>query len=523
MANARPDRPDGASAPAGPESATTPAPRGGGRISVELVLCAGIAAGIVLLRAAVPLCFEQVFDADQAIVGLMAKHLSEFRGFPLFFYGQNYMLGVQAWMAAPFFRVGGPTLAMLRAPLLLINVAVAVLLVREVARRGVRPVFALAAALPFVSATPLVSMELMFALGASVEPFLYVLCLWALRSRPAAFGALACFGILHREFTVFALPAFAVAGWREWRAWRAGGLARAAASFAGVWMVVAVLKQRVNIYGPAGGVHVTGSLLLQVETLLKRLSFAWEPYLGRLGDLVTAGIPEMFGAGPIPLSRFGIKSTMSQGQDAAAVAMGVAAAVSLARLAWLGWKRGAEPKPDARFFLYLALVAIQTVFAYGLGGGLPVGAPIVYSYVLFTVLLPIAVFAAFFQRETARAWRVPVALLIVCWAGSSVRDNVRLLREYLVTPPPSPHRVMADYLVSKHIKYGRAIYWDAYVITFLAKERVIITPDEVIRISSYKARVDANAATAVTLVRQPCDAGTRVAAWCVIDPLEQSR
>ena len=140
MATARPHRTDGAAAPAGLESATTPAPRGGGRISGELVLCAGIAAGIVLLRAAVPLCFEQVFDSDQAIVGLMAKHLSEFRAFPLFFYGQNYMLGVQAWMAAPFFRVGGPTLAMLRAPLLLINVVVAVLLVREVARRGVRPV-----------------------------------------------------------------------------------------------------------------------------------------------------------------------------------------------------------------------------------------------------------------------------------------------------------------------------------------------------------------------------------------------
>ena len=52
--------------------------------------------GIVLLRVAVPLCFEQVFDSDQAVVGLMAKRLSEFRSFPLFFYGQNYMLAVQA-------------------------------------------------------------------------------------------------------------------------------------------------------------------------------------------------------------------------------------------------------------------------------------------------------------------------------------------------------------------------------------------------------------------------------------------
>ena len=492
----------------------------GGRPGRGLLICAGAAVAIVLLRSLVALLFEQIFDSDQAIVGLMAKHLSEFRSFPLFFYGQNYMLGVQAWMAAPFFWAGGPTIPMLRTPLLLINAAVAALLVREITFRGVRPAFALAAVLPFAAATPLVSIELMSALGASVEPFLYVLCLWALRTRPAAFGALACFGILHREFTVFALPAFAIAGRREWRAWRLAGLARAAGAFAGVWIVVAILKQSTNIYGPGGGVYVTGSLLLQAETVLKRLSFSWEPYIGRLGDVLTAGIPEMFGAWPIPLSRFGINSTSSQGRNAAAIALAAAAAVSLARPGWLAWRREAPPAAEGRFFLYLALVAVQTILAYGLGGGLPVGAPVMYAYLLLALLLPVALLAWFFQREIDRRWRGLVALLIVLWAGSSLWDHLRLLREYLVTPPPSPHRVMADYLVSNRVRYGRAIYWDAYVITFLAREQAIITPHEVVRISSYKALVDANAAVAVTLLRQPCEGGVRVAAWCVMGPPE---
>ena len=69
------------------------------------------------------------FDSEQAIVGLMAKHVSELRAFPLFFYGQNYMLGVQAWLAAPLFLIGGPTLLMLRLPLVVINAVVGVLLV----------------------------------------------------------------------------------------------------------------------------------------------------------------------------------------------------------------------------------------------------------------------------------------------------------------------------------------------------------------------------------------------------------
>jgi hypothetical protein len=511
MTSASPQRPELGLDPATPGS------------RAALAACTGAAVALVVLRALVPWLFEQIFDSDQAIVGLMAKHLSEFRSFPLFFYGQNYMLGVQAWMAAPFFWAGGATVTMLRTPLLVINAVVAALLVREIAGRGVRPAFALIAALPFAAATPLVANELMFTLGASVEPFLYVLGLWALRNRPLAFGALACFGILHREFTVFALPAFAVAGWREWRAWRATGLAKAACGFAAIWLTVAALKLQSNIYGPAGGARVTGSLVLQFETVLKRLSFAWEPYLGRLGDVLTTGVPEMFGAGPVPLSRFGINSTLSQGRNAAALLLAAAAAVALARLAWLAWTRERQPAGDSRLFLYLGLVAVQTALAYGLGGGLPVGAPIVHAYVLLVTLLPVAVFARYFQRETARRWRQVVGLLVVLWAASGVWDHLRLLREYLVEPPPSQHRVMADYLRSKHVRYGRASYWDAYVITFLAQERTILTPNEVVRISAYKALVDANGATAVTLVRQPCSSGTRVAAWCVIDPLDQPR
>jgi len=41
---------------------------------------------LIVLRSVVFLQYEQAdFDADQAIVGLMAKHLSEGRAWPLFF------------------------------------------------------------------------------------------------------------------------------------------------------------------------------------------------------------------------------------------------------------------------------------------------------------------------------------------------------------------------------------------------------------------------------------------------------
>src|SRR5918992_4738898 len=90
---------------------------------------------VVILRSIVFVFWEQSqFDADQAIVGLMAKHLAELRAFPLFYYGQTYMLGVEAWLAAPLFAVAGVSATALKLPLLAMNVVIAVLLVRTFER-----------------------------------------------------------------------------------------------------------------------------------------------------------------------------------------------------------------------------------------------------------------------------------------------------------------------------------------------------------------------------------------------------
>src|SRR5687768_12086292 len=88
----------------------------------ERWIAAAIVAFIVLARSAVFVFWEQsYYDSDQAIVGLMAKHLIEGRAFPVFYYGQNYMLGVEAYLAAPVFLIAGVSVTALKFPLLLIN------------------------------------------------------------------------------------------------------------------------------------------------------------------------------------------------------------------------------------------------------------------------------------------------------------------------------------------------------------------------------------------------------------------
>jgi hypothetical protein len=485
----------------------------------ELAAAIGSALAIIVLRSIVPMVYERFdFNSDQAIVGLMAKHLSELRTFPLFYYGQNYMLGVESWIAAPFVLVGGTTIAMMRLPLIMIGAAAALICMLTFVRQGMRPALALVATLPIVATTPIVSATLL-ELGASVEPFLYVMLLWWLRRRPYAFGALLCIAILHREFGMFAATAIAIVQWRD-RTWSWPAAARAAAAFAAIWLLVDVLKRTVNMYGPAGGVHESASLTLQAQQIAMWLSIEVRPYLARLASALTNGLPDLFGARSHMIRTYGPISTIAAGSLVAGWAMAAAMLVCAGRVGWQATRPGGIGRDDRTSFpLYLALIGLQTLAVYGLNSGIVAQAPTIIRFVLFALLLPIGLLGLFFHHEPSPRYRNAVAALAGVWAVLTVADNARLLREYLVAPPENNYREVTDYLVEHRIKYARAIYWDCYVISFLSGERVIVASTDKVRIGAYQARADANAANAVRLRRRPCDSGKVVSSWCLEDPL----
>src|SRR5436305_285287 len=164
----------------------------------QCALLGALAVALVLLRSVPATAYEGFyFDSDQAIVGLMARHLSRFQAFPLFYYSLNYILGVQAWVIAPFFWLGRPSVGLARAPLVALNIVVAVWLLWHLTRGlRLRPSTAFVAALPFIVPAAYVSTLLLETAGASIEPLVYVLALWALRRRPLAFGVLVAVAFL---------------------------------------------------------------------------------------------------------------------------------------------------------------------------------------------------------------------------------------------------------------------------------------------------------------------------------------
>src|SRR6266540_2861944 len=229
------------------------------RRSREWWLSAGVVIVAVLFRSAVLVAWPlAAFDSDQAITGLMAKHLAELRAFPVFYYGQNYMLAVEAWLAAPVFAVAGVSATALRLPLLAINIAIALLLLRGLVREtALRPALALVPTLLFALAAPGVTARLLEANGGNVEPLLYVLLLWLTRSRPRWCGFIFAVGFLQREFLLYGLVALLLMDAVQRTLFTREGIIRRAVMLrtaAVTWLTVQWLKSFSSAAGPGTSV-----------------------------------------------------------------------------------------------------------------------------------------------------------------------------------------------------------------------------------------------------------------------------
>src|SRR5262249_52624633 len=138
----------------------------------------------------------------------MAKHLAELRAIPLYYYGQHYLLGVEAWIAAPFFLAFGVSVPVLKTPLVLMNIVIALLLLRCLVRdETLRPWHAFAASLFFVLPPPAPASRLARFDRRHFRPVLYPPYLRPPRPRPVVFGLVAIVRLAHREFTLYALVA----------------------------------------------------------------------------------------------------------------------------------------------------------------------------------------------------------------------------------------------------------------------------------------------------------------------------
>lgn len=469
---------------------------------------------VVLFRSVVFVFWDRAhFDADQAITGLMGKHLAEFRAFPLFYYGQSYMLAVEAWLAAPVFAVAGVSVTTLKLPLLLINMTVAWLLLRAlVMDGGLRPALAAVPVLFFALPAASTSARLVEANGGNVEPFLYALLLWTLRDRPAWCGFVFGLGFLQREFTLYAFLALLAVEAVQGRLFTRAGLKHRAITLrtaAEVWLVGQFLKQFSSAAGPGTTLADIVRSHDNITELSQRVCLDPATIAPGFARLATEHWPVLFGTAVYRLSDFGIASAVVQGAWWMSLLLVLTAVVAIVGGA-LAARRPPQVPGTATFPLFLVLTAALSASGYVVGrcGGVD----FYYTrYDLLSILGMVGI-SAWFLRAVVSSRLLTVWLVLVsAWLIATAVPHVRLHLEYLRHPPQDIRGLIVQHLDGRGARYALADYWIAYPITFLTEERIIVASSDYVRIQEYQRQVEALPGGVVRLSRERCDAGYQIA------------
>jgi hypothetical protein len=462
----------------------------------------------VLFRSAPFLLWPQIlFDSDEAVFGLMARHIAQGRAFPLFMYGQTYMLSVESWLAAPVFLIAGSSIPGLRLPMLAMNVAIVLLLLRQLERDvGLRPALAFVPTLFFALASPVAAAHFLQANGGTLEPLLYVPLLWVVRMRPTLAGAVLAIALLHREFVVYGLVALVAVEAVQGSLFTRPGLHRWFAMLrtaAFVWLLAQWLKTFSPALGPGTQFSAALSGPASPLGLASRFCFEADALSYGLWRLVTDHWPTIFGVRVESLDDYGFATAAWQGLPGAwtmlAASMLLAAGGVATHLA-----RDRQWRPEYNFCAYLTVAGVLSVAGYIAG---TCGALDRMRYELLSLLGAVGLAAWFLvtvHRTAVRsAWLlITSAALLVGALGTA-----RLLADFTRSPPPAEKHLIARELEARGVKYATADYWLAYAVTFLTEERVIVASEDLVRIEEYQRLVRAHRDESQRVSRHGCDRG----------------
>jgi hypothetical protein len=473
----------------------------------ERAIVMAIVVLVILARSAIFVFWEQAhFDSDQAVFGLMAKHLSEGRAFPMFMYGGNYILAVESWLAAPVFLVAGASVAALKTPLLIINIAVGLLLVWLLEREaGLRPAVAALAAVFFILPPPGTAAELVNVAGTNLEPFLYVLLIWITRRRPVWCGLIVGIGFLQREFTLYAPLALLIIGgacgvlFTRDNVRRVFAAARVAAE---VWLVAALLKPYSSAAGPGTSIADVAATN-NVSNLVARVCLDRHSVVSGVWSIVggQGHWARLFGLRvEEPLLLYGIDSRVIQGSRGMWVVLTIAMVLALARVARSVVTQGRVSR-TSYFPAYLVLVGLISGGAFVVGR---CGAQGNLRYTLLSIFAAVGLGAWYLQIEERRLLKTIWMALVAVWMLDAASGHGRLWAEYLRQPPSGFKRLVIRHLEARGVRYGMTDYWNAYYISFLTNERIVMQATDLNRIHTYDREIAAHLNEAVKLSRTPC-------------------
>jgi hypothetical protein len=472
-------------------------------------LCLAWAA--VVLRSLVFLVYEHAFfDSDRAIIGLMAKHLAEGRAFPLLFYGQSYMLGIEAWFAAPFFLVAGASVASLHFSQVVLNLITVTMMLVGLVRAGGLHAMQAAAATTFLTFAPPLTASALIEEGSNIPPFLFVALLWIVRTRPLWFGFLLAIGFLTREFTIYAAPVLLTGELVAGRLFQREVIGRwivAAVVALATWQGVQTLKPYADLAGPGTrGELLNGLGGSQVGNLGERMRLEVADLPARAAGMFFRHVPRLVGAQHVdhPIAR--------QGRDWMFYPLVLLIVPGVALAGAHAWRQHFQVPPYGWYLLGVGLLS-----AIGCILTRPDEA-VQDRYILLALLLPVGAVAVSLAARPARIFQLCAVAVVALWSLLSAADHLTHARRYASGSEPNELRSLIDGLVERGITVAEAPYWRAYKITFMADERVVVASTDFVRIQTYRRLANQAGDTLARLQEVPCraeEATDRIGRWYV--------
>ncbi len=470
----------------------------------------GVLAALAIARGVIFMMPGVRFDADQAVVGLMAKHISEGRAFPVYFYGQSYLLAVEAYLAAPVMWLLGPTEVALKLPLVAMNVGAALLLA-AIAHRdlGLRPWLAGVCALPLALPPIVVGTRLMEAMGGNAELPLYALLLWVVRARPWTFAVVAAAAFSHRELVAYCIVALLALEAIRGVLWTPAALQRwtlALVALAAARAAIDAVRPFGAMFGPgtvarAGNFDISSSGAIGTQLCADPSRWA-----SRFEILTSNHLPLLVGGAPGWLNNAGVGTWIEQGHlGLGPWVLGMATAGLIAG-GWRRWREapptstgGSIPKED--FGWYLMLVGTVSILVYWLVACSQIVMES-FRYDLLAFLLPIGALLVGVHRASppVTAGLVTAALL---WFGIGAIDYAELAAEIRAGRWPDYRGQAVVALEARGLTVLSGEYRIAHLLSFRSQERVIVNALERERIDLYAERAQAAGGPVLTMAACP--------------------
>lgn len=442
----------------------------GARLSSADVIPLCVLATTTLLRTLPFLAFARFhFDSDQAVFGLMAIDLAHLRAAPLVLYGQSYLLGVIAWLAAPLFAVFGPSVELLKAPFIPINLAYVFILyalLRSSARLS-RTSACLVTALTALPTT-VVASSFMNASGGHVEPLLYVVLLYLLRKKRVALPLVAAFAVVHREYMIAAVVALMVIDLLQLDDIR---------RFARTWLLFGIIG--------AAGVMAMRSAVRHFASNYRQSAPVYE---------LTTNVPESLGwlwthtSAILGLQRtdvhnLGLALPHLEGSMVFAAALGVLGGLALFTLVEArAWRRRLPPEQGLGAYLVLTSLLAAAAFA----GKRLEHDPTLLRYLFLLLLLPPGLAAMSLGWSTRKGIRLATGAAAGVLLAANLYSNAQYIQELRTAHLVDVDGEIVASMSDRGLHYGLAPYWTAYKLAFRSGGVMHVASSDVVRIPEYQ-------------------------------------